>query len=275
MEIFEFYELAKLFEESGFSLYLVGGSVRDYLISNRIKDVDLVSNASLFEIEKILKPKEKFPLFESGKFFYKDYIIDITHLRKENCYDDFRHPKNIELVNNIKDDYERRDFTINALYMDKDGKIIDFSTGLNDLSNKTIKAIGNPLMRIKEDPLRILRAIRFAEKLNFKLDKELEIAIKECSYLLSELNFIKITQEINKFEKNKEELKSIFSKYDIREYIPLDFDVYKTKSISKFELEKYDSGICLMEEIQKNGSSVVLLKVANEKIDVLYNFKNR
>ena len=111
---------------------------------------------------------------------------DVTTLRVEEDYEDFRHPGKIRFVKTIKEDYVRRDFTINAIYIDKDFKIIDPSNGMDDLKAKLIRFIGDPEKRIKEDPLRIIRAIRFAIDLDFNIDKDLEESMLNHSgpYLL-------------------------------------------------------------------------------------------
>ena len=113
-------------------------------------------------------------------------------------------------------DYKRRDFTINALYMNDTGKIYDFCDGLNDLHNKTIRVIGDIDTRMKEDPLRILRALRFMMTLDFTLDKNLEKYIYEHTYLLNKLNVDKIKQEIRKMKKiDEEKTKAILGKFHI------------------------------------------------------------
>lgn len=210
-----FKELANLFKEKGFDLFLVGGSVRDYILTSSFDDADFVSNASIEDIEKFLKVKAKFKKYESGKFIYKNEVVDITSLRIEEDYIDFRHPSIIKRVNTPKEEYIRRDFTINALYMDKEENILDYANGLEDLKNGIIKMIGDPYIRLKEDPLRILRAIRFAHKLNFEIDNNLKQAIIYHQELLKKLNKDKIKEELKKFLMNQEELFKILNSYEI------------------------------------------------------------
>ena len=124
--------------------------------------------------------------------------VDVTTLRVEEDYEDFRHPGKIKFVKSVEEDYVRRDFTINAIYMDGDFKVIDPSNGLEDLNNKLIRFIGDPEKRIKEDPLRILRAKRFANKLGFKIEEDSQKAIEKLNYLLDKLNPEKIKEEERK-----------------------------------------------------------------------------
>ena len=175
-----FQELADLFNRHGYQLYLVGGSTRDYLLNIPLTDMDLVTDATPEDTKSFLENADyTFERFGSVKFKYKDVKFDLTTFRKEAGYVDSRHPNVVFFTKDIKEDYSRRDITINALYLDKDLKVIDFVNGLNDLNNRLIKMVGDPNKRIKEDPLRIVRIYRFKFDLNFSIDKELEKVIQE------------------------------------------------------------------------------------------------
>ena len=202
-----FKELAKLFKDNNFSLYLVGGTVRDYLLNKEIDDMDLTTDATPSEMSSFLKEAD-FTFSKLGfiKLKYKGITFDITTLRKEGNYKDFRHPSNIEFVKDLKEDYIRRDFTINAMYMDENLNVIDYCEGRKDLENHILKMVGDPKIRIQEDPLRILRAIRFSLLYNLKMDPHLIEAINENVSLLEKLNIDKIKQEFKKMhdvDKNK------------------------------------------------------------------------
>ena len=125
---------------------------------------------------------------------------EITTFRVEEEYDDYRHPTKIKFVKSLDEDYKRRDFTINAIYKDINGKLYDPANGVSDLKNKLIRLIGDPEKRIKEDPLRILRAKRFALKLGFEIEKKTQKAIDEFSFLLEKLNPDKIKEEERKLK---------------------------------------------------------------------------
>ena len=224
MSIELFFKLASVFEKNGFSLYLVGGSVRDYLLYGSFDDMDLATNATLKEMSSFLNFKTQYKHFESGVIFFENYEIDVTTLRKETKYDDFRHPVAVELVSLPEQDYLRRDFTINSLYIDAKGNVIDFVNGQSDLKNKTIKMIGDPLIRFQEDPLRILRALRFTFNLQFNLDEKIKRAIKIKKSLLKKINYEKISEELNKFHSSKKEIRDFLSLYEINKVIPLNFE---------------------------------------------------
>ena len=195
----ELYQsLADLFKSHGFDLYLVGGTVRDYLLGIELTDMDLVTDATPKEMKEFLNADYTFEKYGSVKYVYDGVKFDITTLRVESDYSDSRHPLKVCFTKSLKEDVFRRDLTINALYMDKDLNVIDFVGGQADLKNKIINMIGDPDKRISEDPLRIIRAIRFELEFDFSLEKSLEDSIKRNIYLLAKLNRDKVAQEIKK-----------------------------------------------------------------------------
>ena len=220
LRINDFQELAKLFNEHGYRLYLVGGTVRDYLLNIPLDDMDAVSDATPEEIVSFL-PNVDQTFARLGSLKYKNpsgIKFDITTLRKENGYLDSRHPSEIIFVKDLKIDYQRRDFTVNALYLDEQLNVIDYCNGQEDLKDKVLKMIGNPDIRLKEDPLRILRAIRFALTLNFKIDESLFNSMKEHFDLLKNITDSKIRSELRKidFEKVNQDYKDeLFKQFDI------------------------------------------------------------
>ena len=196
-ELFNY--LDKLFKENGFSLFEVGGSVRDEFLNLDVYDFDFATDATPEEMMKFLpNANDTFAKYGCIKYKGEHGRAEITTFRVEESYDDFRHPNKIRFVKLLDEDYKRRDFTINAIYKDVNGKIYDPSNGLEDLKNKVIRFIGNPETRIKEDPLRILRAKRFAAKLDFEIEPESAKAMEKLRYLLEKLNPNKIKEEERK-----------------------------------------------------------------------------
>lgn len=178
---------------------MIGGTSRDYLLGKDPADFDFVTNANPEEMKTFLEGDYTFVRFGVVKVKYDDIKADIVSMRKESDYKDYRHPKNITYVRTILEDYLRRDFTINAIYVDVDGNIIDPSGGLFDLKDGLIRFIGDPETRVKEDPLRIIRAERFKNRLNFKIEEKTLISIERNKDLLNKLNPEKIKMELNKF----------------------------------------------------------------------------
>lgn len=194
-----FIKLAELFNSNGYRLYMIGGTTRDYLLGKEVYDYDFVSDATPDEMKSFLKDANfTFAKFGSVRVKVDGVHVDITTLREEGEYLDYRHPSKITYVKEIEKDYIRRDFTINAIYMDEKFNIIDPSNGVEDLNKKLIRFIGDPEKRINEDPLRILRAERFAQKLNFVIEEKLLTAIEKYRYLLDKINPDKIKEELRK-----------------------------------------------------------------------------
>lgn len=196
----EIYEiLKKTFNDNGFRLYVVGGTTRDYLLKKELTDFDFVTDATPDEMKKFLPDANyHFEKYGSVRTKVNGIKIDITTLRKEDSYKDKRHPDKIIFTKSLEEDYVRRDFTINALYLDEKYQIVDLCGGYQDLLDHKIKFIGDPYLRIKEDPLRIIRARRFEEVLGFEIEENTLKAINELSYLTKELNPDKIKEEIRK-----------------------------------------------------------------------------
>ena len=145
-----------------------------------------------------------------------DVKFDITTLRKEGKYVDSRHPLNIKFVKTLKEDFPRRDFTINAMYMDKDFHLIDYVGGEKDLEECVLRMVGNPVKRLREDPLRIIRAFRFSLTYQLTFDPKLEKALIKSIKYLELLSKDKIKMELKKFKNiDRKEIEGIFNKYSI------------------------------------------------------------
>lgn len=215
-----FQALADIFEKHGFELYLVGGTVRDYLLGYALEDMDAVSDATPSQITSFL-PNVDDTFAHLGSLKYKDpdgVKFDITTLRRESGYLDSRHPNKVIFVSDLEDDYPRRDFTINAMYMDKNLKVYDFVNGQKDLKDHVLRMVGNPDQRLKEDPLRILRAIRFHLMYKLTIEKSLWEAMRDRFYLLENLTDAKIKSEVKKIDESKVDpkmKKAIFEQFDV------------------------------------------------------------
>ena len=204
----------------GYDAYLIGGCVRDYLLDIPCNDIDITTSMPLDEI------KNNFTYIENGVDYlsitvkFEGINAEITHFRKDISYNDHRHPI-VEEVDNLYDDTTRRDFTINALAFDVDKKIVDYHNGINDLKDKLIRTIGDPNQRFEEDALRILRALYFSSKLNFKIENNTLEAIKAKSYLLASLSNDRLFSYLSKLVSAKYSNGiDYIKKYDLFRYIP-------------------------------------------------------
>lgn len=214
-------KLESLFNKRGFSLYFVGGSVRDYLLTKEFFDVDLVTDATPEDMKTFLENADfTFSKFGFVKVRFEGEKFDITTLRVEEGYSDFRHPKNIRFTNKLEEDCKRRDFTINGLYMDTNLHIYDFVGGVEDINNKVIRMIGDPAIRFSEDPLRIIRAIRFSLTYKFDIVISVKNAIFEYIQLLESINPEKIKEDIKKIRNStKDEIEETFKLFNIQKYL--------------------------------------------------------
>ena len=242
------FEIMSKINEYGYEAYIVGGYVRDIYLSRQTSDIDICTSATPKELigifEKNIKIDEK---YGSVKLFYKNDYFDITTFRKDYNYKNNRKPSKIEYVKSLEEDLTRRDFTINTLCMNKEGKIIDLLNVQNDLRKKVIRTVNKADISFKEDALRMLRAIRFATILNFKLDREVIKAIKKNESLISELST----------NRKKEELQKILSS---------DNYLYGIKLLNQFNLYKY-LGIKKIKKVIKTSDVIGMWAQINFDID--------
>lgn len=183
-------------QDAGFKAYVVGGYTRDSLLGRITFDVDICTNALPKDIHAIFNISNSNNYGGSNLKIGK-FNIDITTFRKELKYVG-RKPVLMEYIDDLKMDLIRRDFTINAIVMDENDAFIDPLNGISDLEKRIIKIIGNPEERLREDPLRILRAIRFATVLDFEIEDSLYKAMKACAGYTATLSKMRIKQEMSK-----------------------------------------------------------------------------
>ena len=212
-------KILNILDENNFESYIVGGYVRDKILHIKSNDIDICTSATPKQIMKLF-PNTISSNYGSVNIIYKNTNFDITTFRKEIKYQNNRQPIEVKYIKNIKQDLQRRDFTINTICIDKEGKIIDYLNNISDLDNHLIKTVGDPKIRLKEDSLRILRAIRFATILDFKIEEETKYYLKEYGYLLKRLSYQRKKQELDKI------FTSINKEKGIKTIIELGLDSY-------------------------------------------------
>ena len=195
-------EVLKMIEMNGYEAFFVGGFVRDRLLGLESNDIDIATNALPNQISNIFKVVNTGLKYNCVTIEYEGYSFETTTYRLEGNYVDYRHPI-YEVGKVLTDDLRRRDFTINAMAMNKDMEIVDLFGGLQDLESKVIKTVNEPQKRFTEDALRMLRAAYFAAKLGFTIEPETLLAMKKCSYLVQNLSLDRITWELEKLIKAK------------------------------------------------------------------------
>lgn len=220
-------------EEHGFEGFAVGGCVRDSLLKKTPKDWDITTDALPEDMKKIFKKTFDTGIAHGTVTVLMDGVgYELTTYRIDGNYSDGRHPDSVSFSKNLSEDLCRRDFTINAMaYSHKKG-IVDLFDGRKDLQNGIIRAVGDAKKRFDEDALRMLRAVRFAAQLGFKIDDDTFEAIKEKAKLLSKVSKERIFVELNKslcgeFAQN---IKMVYTsglyRYIGKEFAKLDKNIY-------------------------------------------------
>ncbi|MBI2018408.1 CCA tRNA nucleotidyltransferase [Candidatus Daviesbacteria bacterium] len=211
------------FQKVNFQIFIVGGAVRDLLMDKIVSDWDFTTDAKPDEILQLFqegfleRSSQKGSTF--GEPFYDNKfgtvgiptttaeIYEITTMRKEGTYKDYRHPDKVAWTNKIEEDLARRDFTVNAMALRAELSsknqafsfiLIDPFHGQDDLENQLIKAVGDPNTRFQEDALRLIRAVRFATELEFGIDEKTLESIKKNAHLLREIAWERIRDELFK-----------------------------------------------------------------------------
>lgn len=166
-------KFGKVFTDAGFEAYLVGGAVRDYFMKKDAHDWDVATNATPEQVMKLFKFVVPTGIAHGTvTVHFEKTEIEVTTFRTESDYSDGRHPDKVVYAATIQEDLSRRDFTMNAIAVNlANGKIVDPFEGQKDIKKKLIKTVGNPHERFMEDGLRPIRALRFASKLNFSIEK--------------------------------------------------------------------------------------------------------
>lgn len=191
----------EILKSKGFEAFLIGGSVRDFVMGLPIGDIDITTNATPEEVKQVFVD---FRVIETGikhgtvTVLINNEPLEITTYRSEGTYSDNRHPDSVIFSNSLADDVVRRDFTMNGIAYDFDNGFCDLVGGLPDIKNKTIRCIGDAETRFCEDALRILRAMRFSSVLGFEIETETKNAIHKCKDLLKNISAERIREEFTK-----------------------------------------------------------------------------
>lgn len=213
----------KKLEEAGFEAYFVGGAVRDFLLKNPINDVDIATSATPNEVKKTF-PKTVDIGIDHGTILvlFQNKSYEITTFRTESEYQDFRRPKGVSFVRSLNEDLQRRDFTMNAIAMDRFGKLIDPFNGQFAIQERMIRTVGQATERFQEDALRMMRAVRFVSQLGFELERE---TVKALDHLVPLLAQIAIERKRAEFEKllkgkNRKQALNLLIETGLFSYLP-------------------------------------------------------
>jgi tRNA nucleotidyltransferase (CCA-adding enzyme) len=195
----EIVHVLRTLNNGGYDGYVVGGAVRDGLLGITAHDFDVTTNALPHQVKQLF-PRTIDTGIRHGTVtvIVQNRHVEITTYRKEGQYKDNRRPNEVEFVSSLRWDLSRRDFTINAIAYSPITGYIDFFNGIQHLSDRIIKTVGDANIRFGEDSLRMMRAVRFACQLDFQVDESVLSAIKDNASLILKISKERIRDELDK-----------------------------------------------------------------------------
>lgn len=218
--------------KAGYRAMLVGGGVRDLLLGHTPKDFDIATDAHPEDVKKLFSNSRLIGRrFRLAHVFFGREIIEVATFRgapeEARGDDDREHNDSGRILRDnvygqLEDDVWRRDFTVNALYYDiADFSIVDYTSAMDDVQNKILRLIGDPETRYREDPVRMIRAIRFAAKLGFTIHPDTEKPIYDLGYLLADIPAARLFEEVLKlFHSGQGNVSlELLRKYDLLQYL--------------------------------------------------------
>lgn len=254
-------------QKNGFEAYYVGGSVRDYLMDVSIGDIDITTNALPEDIQNIF-PRTIDVGVEHGTVIVviNKTPFEVTTYRTETTYSDYRRPDSVSFTTSIKEDLARRDFTMNAVAMDRMFKIYDPYNGQLSIKNKEIVTVGDPYERFNEDALRMLRAIRFVSQLDFKLNESTFNGIVKLASNVQYISVERIVQELKKLYSgvNVSHAKSLLIHSKILKFIPY-YKKLNIDDIKKTNVHSLINEIIIQQILNENNHFKNELKLSNDE----------
>ena len=266
-------DILKIFNKNGYEAYFVGGCVRDYLLGEEFSDIDITTNALPEEVKKIFRKS-----IDTGIQHGTVTILvngegyEVTTFRTEDEYTNHRAPEKVEFVSSLREDLDRRDFTINAMALDSNGKLFDYHNGEKDLSSGVIRTVNDPNERFYEDALRMLRAFRFSSKLGFELEKDTLEAIKKNAELIKFVSIERIVNEFKKLLGGKGNLRSLELLLDskLNTYIPFLDEVSEVQDFSKYS---FCQSLYILSKINNIFFDTLnTLKLSNKEVKLIKEF---
>ena len=266
-------DLIKLLNSKGFSSYIVGGYPRDKYLGIYSNDIDICTRAKKSDLVKILGDIDS-NKYNSYKVIYKGYTFEITTFRRDFFYFKNRFPKKVFYTRSLRVDLKRRDFVINTLCIDCDGNYVDLLGAKADLDSRRIKLIGG-ISSFKHDSLRILRAIRFATVLNFKLDSKVIKAINKYKNLLVNISYDRKKSELEKIFKSKNAEYGLFliQEYGLERFL----DINLTGVVITDDVDAMWAQVLIDDSYKFSKKETkkikIIKKLMHKKFDIYYLYK--
>lgn len=256
-------EIISIIKKNDEEAYVVGGCIRDMIMDKTPKDWDITTSALPSQTIDFFK-KTRFRTIDLSKkhgtivLFKDDKSYEITTFRTEDEYTDHRHPDQVEFVKALEKDLERRDFTMNALAYSESKGLVDMFNGKEDISNKIVRCVGDPMKRFNEDALRILRGIRFSSQLEFEIENRTFKAMKKKIDLIRFISMERIQNEFNKIILSNQPSKGILQ---LKKVGALDLIIPELKKTYDFDqhnpnhhLDVFEHSLVVLEHTPKKLS---------------------
>lgn len=206
MKIFEkAFRVIQELEQYGYEAYLVGGAVRDYLIGKAVGDLDIATSATPDQVMKVFD--KVIPIgIEHGTVLvrFEKESFEITTFRTEGAYSDYRHPDSVNFVTDVAADLARRDYTVNAIAMARTGELVDPFDGRSAIDKKELVTVGKAFDRFQEDPLRMMRGVRFVSQLGYNLDHDARKVMENQRLWLARIAIERVSIEMEKLISGKD-----------------------------------------------------------------------
>ena len=262
----EVRDIMAKFAKADFEIYVVGGAVRDILMGKTATDWDFTTNATPKQILEIIPDGFYDNAFGTVGLSIENFEkpFEITTFRTEHGYSDNRRPDKVSWGTSLEEDLKRRDFTINAFAFDGN-KLIDLYDGEKDLNNKIVKAVGDPTERFQEDALRMMRAVRIAGELNFKIDEKTFEAIKNNATLINNIAKERIKDELFKILRSNNPYFGIVHLKDsglMQEILPELMKCFGVEQKSPSRHHIYDVGTHLLMSLKECQSTDPVTRLA-------------
>ncbi|TDF99377.1 CCA tRNA nucleotidyltransferase [Paenibacillus piri] len=185
--------------ENGYEAYMVGGCVRDRQLNRTVKDYDIATSAKPDQVQRLFRRTIPTGL-QHGTITVKvdDCLYEVTTFRLESGYADFRRPAEVQYIDSLYEDLRRRDFTMNAMALDLEGRLIDPFHGMDDVASRLLRCVGDASERFREDALRMLRCIRFAAEYDLDIERQTWHSLLVEAPLLAHIAMERVRMELER-----------------------------------------------------------------------------
>ena len=229
------FTVIKQLEDAGFEAVVVGGAVRDALLGRVVHDVDVATSAMPFEVKEIFTRTVDIGIQHGTVLvIVPEAPVEVTTFRTDGDYIDHRRPEAVQFVRSLKEDLKRRDFTMNAIAMRRDGSFVDYYGGREDIEACVIRAVGKAQARFAEDALRMLRAVRFAAQLGFSIEESTMQAMCAQAADIEWIAKERVKAEFDKLWLGKDVLNGLLKLVEsgLAEYLPGSVDAAQWQGFS-------------------------------------------